>query len=130
MYGSPQLGPFRESHRRQSFWRRVGGAVTLEPLWLRVIPWQRARRSLGSLTLLAWVAMVVVFAPPLVRTVSDSGFGDNARSLLHLEATPTFTAQQQAYLAVIAQQQIERDSAAAAVPTVRASAEVALLASA
>jgi hypothetical protein len=105
LYGSPQLGPFRESPQRQSSVRRVAAVLTLEPIWRRLIPWNRLRAPFRVATLVAWIAVVLLVGPLLSARVSSANLPERVRSALHLDPTPTFTPQQRDYVAALATQE-------------------------
>jgi hypothetical protein len=131
LYGSPQLGPYREVRPRQSAARRLAAILTLEPIWRRVVPWSRLRILLQVSTLFAWIALGLIVEPFAIRWSSSADLTTRARTFLHLEATPTFTPQQREYVASIATQQ-SRESAppATAVAAIRTGlADLALVSS-
>ncbi len=112
MYGSPQLGPFREDPRRRSRRYAIGAVLSFSPLWRRILPWRPVQRLLATVTTLCWVTVAVGAVALFSRTVPFTSLKDQARSVLKLDATPTFTAQQRQYLSAIADQQ-QRDAATA-----------------
>ena len=131
LYGSPQLGPYREMRGRQSAVRRLAGALTLEPIWIRVIPGSRLRALCRASTALAWLAVALLAAPVGVRWSSSVDLSARAQSILRLDTTPTLTAQEREYVAAVATQQRHAIApGATAVPGTRAGlADVALVSS-
>lgn len=89
LYGSPELGPYRRIREQRSGAQRLGELVTLDPIWRRVVPWRRPRTLLRGCTLLAWVAFGLLMAPGVISRVSAADLPVRARSVLHLDATPT-----------------------------------------
>lgn len=131
LYGSPQLGPFRDDRRRQSAVRRLIGVLTLEPIWKRVVPWSPARGLFRVSTALLWVALIVLAIPFAIRWSASADLSGRGRSLFQADAVPTLTQQEREYVAVVATQQSrEIVNEAPAVPETRAGrADVALVTS-
>lgn len=116
LYGSPQLGPFRDVRRRQSAVRRLIGLVTLEPVWKRVIPWSPVRVLFRFSTALIWAVLIFAAVPIAIRWSDSADLDARARSLLQADAEPTLTLQQREYVAVVATQQSEAGLVATALP--------------
>lgn len=128
LYGSPQLGPYREVRRRQSAARRLAGIVTLEPIWKRVIPWSSLRVLFSVVSAFALITPAVVAGTFAIRSGSSADLATRAQSFLHLDATPTLTVQQLAYVVDVARQRnLAAVPPATVTPVVRAGGAALLL---
>lgn len=105
LYGSPQLGPYREVRRRQSAAGRLLGILTLEPIWARLIPSSRLRALFRVSAALVWITLVVLAMPIAVRWSSSADLATRVASYLRPDVTPELTQQQREYIAAIATQQ-------------------------
>jgi hypothetical protein len=130
LYGSPQLGPFRDTPRRKSRIASLVALLTLEPIWRRLIPWPRVRAPFRIASLCAWIAALLLAAPLMAERISSADLPARVRTVLDLDPTPTFTPQQANYVAAIATQQNEGQTPTTQVVRVASGpAEVALVSS-
>ena len=82
LYGSPQLGPFREIRDRRSRAQRLAAFLTLDPLWRRVVPARAPRLILRGSTVLAWIAFGLLAEPAAIGWYSSSDLPVRVRSVL------------------------------------------------